>query len=36
MKKHKPEPEELVLIAAAWITSLALAYLVYIKIKMLF
>lgn len=34
--KRKPDTDEALLIIAAWLTALALAYLVYIKLKVLF
>lgn len=34
--KRKPDTDEALLITAAWLTALALAYLVYLKLKTLF
>ncbi len=33
--KHKPDTDEALLIIAAWLIALALAYLVYVKLKVL-
>jgi hypothetical protein len=34
--KRKPDTDEALLIIVVWLTALALAYLVYIKLKVLF